>query len=201
MRNLLKNSDNGANRVIAHLAIEKKKVILVACLIIMMLFMWIKVFMRKSPNSVDASEMLTQSQDDFIPKNELNISLIELPEIKGRHDLITRDFFASEGWMSFISADKKVVILKEVDIDPGESNEKVINRIADNMKLEAFVMGENPRAYINDHIVSIGDILLVSDGNENYECEVIMIENNSVVMRCGNSQVKLKLKQINENSK
>jgi len=60
-------------------------------------------------------------------------------------------------------------------------------------------MGENPRAYINDKILSVGDKLPVSDGSRIYECEVILIENNSVVMRCEKAEVILKLKQVNGN--
>ena len=198
MRNILRNNENVANGVISHLAAEKKKAVLVACLIILMLFMWIKVFIRKGPTSTNAVEITTDAQDKNTSVQETNFSYIELPEVEGRNDIIKRDFFAANGWKDFINHDNNIVVLKEVDINSGDISKKVIDKIADNLKLEAFVMGKNPKAYINDKIVSVGDVLLVSDGNENYECEVVEIENNSVVMRCGSAQVTLKLKKIIE---
>jgi uncharacterized protein (UPF0333 family) len=200
MRKNLRNSVNGANGIVGHLAAEKKKTILVVCLVALMAFMWIKVFAGKSTTAAKAETMVSQIENSNQPDAEETVSYIKLPEIKGRNDSITRDFFDPDGWKDFVDADKNVVVTKEVNVVPGDSTEKVIRKIADNLKLEAFVMGDNPRAYINDRILSVGDKLLVSDGADKYECEVVLIENNSVVMKCGKAQVKLKLKQAIENN-
>ena len=201
MRKNLRNSGNDANKIVGYLAAEKKKTILAVCLISLLGFMWIKVFAGKSPTAAGAEPMVSQSKNTNQPGDEASVSFIDLPEIAGRNDSIKRDFFASNGWKDFVNTDKNVVVTKEVNVVPGDSTEKVIRRIADNLKLEAFIMGDNPRAYINDRILSVGDKLLVSDGADKYECEVIVIENNSVVMRCGKAEVTLKLKQVINESK
>ncbi|MBN1973570.1 MAG: hypothetical protein JW787_08015 [Sedimentisphaerales bacterium] len=201
MKKNIKNIGNSAEGIVGRLAAEKKKTVLAACLVFLMAFMWIKVFTGKSPSQAGAVSKIEQMEKDFQQDTEVKVSYIDLPEISGRNDSITRDIFASNGWKAFVNNDKNVVLTREVNVAPGDSNEKVIRKIADNLKLEAFVMGENPRAYINDRILSVGDVLLVSDGADKYECEVVLIENNSVVMRCGNAEVMLKLKQVFENSK
>ena len=201
MRKNLRNNGNGTGGIAGHLAAEKKKTVLAVCLIALMAFMWIKVFAVKNPPAANAGQTASQTGKVNQPDAETKVTYTDLPEVAGRNDMITRDFFASNGWKDFVDTDKNIIVTKEVNVVPGDSTEKVIRKIADNLKLEAFIMGENPRAYINDRILSVGDTLLVSDGAKKYECEVITIENSSVVMRCGKAEVTLKLKQVIENPK
>ncbi len=200
MRKNLRNRVNGAKGIVGHLASEKKKTVMVVCLVILMAFMWIKVFAGKGPATAGAVPTDSRAENVNQPETDVKVSFVDLPEIKGRNDVITRDFFDANGWIDFVNADK-IAVTREVNVIPGDSSEKLIRRIADNLKLEAFVMGENPRAFINDRILSVGDTLPVSDGADKYDCVVIMIENNSVVMRCGKAEVTLKLKQVIEENK
>jgi hypothetical protein len=199
MRKDLRNYGNGAGGIIGHLASEKKKGILAVCLLLLMAFMWTKVFTGKSPKTTKAEQAANPVKSDEPKNQDALVTYLDLPEVEGRNDVITRDAFASNGWKDFVNKDKNVVT-REVNVVPGDSTEKIIGKIAENLKLEAFVMGSSPRAYINEKILSVGDKLLVSDGIDNYECEVIMIENNSVIVRCGKAEVTLKLKKIMENN-
>jgi hypothetical protein len=199
MRKDLRNYGNGARGIIGYLASEKKKGILAVCLLLLMAFMWIKVFTGKSPKTAEAEQAANPVQSDELQNLDALVTYLDLPDVEGRNDVITRDAFASNGWKDFVNKDKNVVT-REVNVVPGDSAEKNIGKIAENLKLEAFVMGSSPRAYINDKILSVGDKLLVSDGIDNYECEVIMIENNSVIVRCGKAEVTLKLKKVIENN-
>lgn len=194
------NSSFSANRIVGRFAAEKKKTVLAVCLVSLMAFMWIKVLAKKGPETTAASAMSSQAGTNLQSDAEARVSFVDLPEVAGRNDVIKRDVFASNGWRSFVNAEKNVVLTREVKI-AGDSSEKVIENIFGNMRLEAIVMGENPRALINDKIVSSGDTIPVSDGADNYECEVILIDDSSVVMRCGKAEVTLKFKQVNENKK
>ncbi len=201
MRKNSRNRNRGTSSIVGHLAAEKKKAVMALCLIMLMAFMWIKVITGKSASTANAEPIKNRPENSNPTYTQEKVTYINLPDVEGRNDVITRDFFASNGWKSFADSDKNVVVTREVNVVPGDGTEMLIRKIADNLKLEAFVMGDNPRAYINDKILSVGDTLLVSDGNDKYECEVIMIENNSVVMRCGKAEVTLKLKQVIENNK
>ena len=198
MKKKLRNSVNRANGIVGHLAAEKKKTVLAVCLITLMAFMWIKVFIGKKPASASANPTVSQVTDNQADSDKMVI-FMDLPVVEGRNDVITKDFFNANGWKNFTDKNK-VVLKQEVKVVSGDRSEKVIRKIAENIKLEAFLMGDNPRAYINDKVMSVGDILSVNEANDIYEFEVMMIENSSVILRCGKAEVTLKLKQVIEES-
>ncbi len=47
------------------------------------------------------------------------------------------------------------------------------------------MLGENPRAFINDRHLSVGDKLFIGDGINTCECKVTAIEGDTVFIRCG----------------
>jgi hypothetical protein len=198
MKRNARNNGQGDNRFFNRLTAEKKKAVLALCLIALMAFMWIKVFTRTSPQAADAEliaelmDMQTQSEP------ELKISFIELPQVAGRNDVITRDFFASDGWHDFVDGhERKSVGVEEADIVSRDDDQEVIRKVAEKLKLEAIVSGENPLVFINDKVLRAGDKLFVSDGIDRYECEVVEIKENTVVMRCRESKITLKLTRLN----
>ncbi len=73
----------------------------------------------------------------------------------------------------------------------------MIRKVAEKLKLEAIVvLSKNPRAFINNRVISVGDKVLIRDGIDTYECEVIEIEENMVVIKCREAKVTLKLTQM-----
>ncbi|MBN2182419.1 MAG: hypothetical protein JW715_10945 [Sedimentisphaerales bacterium] len=198
MGNNLGNRNNGAKRLVGNIVFQKKKTVLAVCLIMVMVFMWVRVLLRKAPlaEGAIASE---QINGKIKSKQLLKVSFIELPIVVGRNDIITRDFFASSNWKNF-DGKKSVVSIEEVNVSPGDAMENVIGKIAQKLTLEAIWISESPKAYINDKVLSIGDRLLIEDGINNYECEVTEIEDNMVVIRCGKAEIKLRIKEITKNS-
>jgi hypothetical protein len=130
---------------------------------------------------------------------KLNVSYIKLPQVEGRNDVITRDFFVSNDWRHFKSDKKRnLAVIEEVNVVSKNGNEEVIRKVAEKLKLEAIVVLSNkPRAFINNKVISIGDSLLIRDGADTYECEVIEIreKENIVVIKCREAEVTLKLTQ------
>jgi hypothetical protein len=198
MRQNVRNSGNIANRLFNQLAVQKKKTVLALCLITLMAFMWIRVLTRKAPQAAKAGLLAGQMDVETQSEPELKISFVELPQAAGRNDVITRDFFASGGWQDFVdSQGRKSTGVEEVDIISKEGDQEVIRRVAEKLNLEAIVLSENPQAFINDKLLSVGDKLLIGDGVDKYECEVVEIKENTVVMRCRESRITLKLTQLN----
>ena len=194
----MRNSGNIANRLFNQLAVQKKKTVLALCLITLMAFMWIRVLTRKAPQAAKAGLLAGQMDVETQSEPELKISFVELPQAAGRNDVITRDFFASGGWQDFVdSQGRKSTGVEEVDIISKEGDQEVIRRVAEKLNLEAIVLSENPQAFINDKLLSVGDKLLIGDGVDKYECEVVEIKENTVVMRCRESRITLKLTQLN----
>ncbi len=198
MRQNTVNNSRSANRFFNRLVAEKKKAVLALCLIALMAFMWIKVLTKTSPQAVDAgliAELINNMETQSEP--ELKISFIELPQVEGRNDVITRDFFASNGWKDFVEGRGPKVGVEEIDIVSKDNDQEVIRKVAENLTLEAIVSSEVPLAFINDEVLRVGDKLFVSDGTDRYECEVVEIKENKVVMRCRESKMTLKLTKVN----
>jgi hypothetical protein len=157
--------------------------------------MWVRVLGKKGPQSADAAVM-AQEVTDGQTKPELKISFMELPKVEGRNDVLTRDFFAVGSWRDFMrGGEGKSGGIEEVSIVSRKGGEETARRIAEKLKLEAIVLGENPRAFINDKLLSVGDKLFVRDGTNTYECEVAEIEEDMVFIRCGETEVTLRLTQ------
>jgi len=144
---------------------------------------------KKTPATTEAALKQEEVNPDTSESNsQLKISFIELPKVAGRNDALTRDFFAADDWQSFMSGGEVSVVSKDDD-------EEIVKRVAEKLKLEAIGLGKNPQAFINDKLLAVGDKLLVRDGADTYECEVVGIEEKTVFIRCGEAEITLKLTQ------
>lgn len=194
MKQNVKSGSKEANRIVGRLAAEKKKTVAALCLIALMVFMWARVLGKKTPATTQAApRQKNVDRDTTGTKSQLKISFIELPKVPGRNDELTRDFFAADGWRDFIGGDNK-----EVNVILNDGNSEVARRIAEKLKLEAIGMGESPQAFINDKLLSVGDKLVVRNEVDEYECEVVGIDEETVFIRCLDIEITLKLTQVNK---
>ena len=197
MKRNFQNINNGTNRLVNQLASEKKKTVLAVCLIALMAFMWIKVFIKKSPVTADAMVLAEQLDSEKENSPGVKVSFVELPKVKGRNDMIVRDFFSSNGWENFIDGKENNLIgTQEVEIISESEKKEILKKVAEKLKLEATVMGKNALACINNKVLSVGDKVLIEIGADRYECEVVKIEENAVSIRCGEGQIILKLSPV-----
>lgn len=199
MKRNVTNPGSAANQLVSRLAAEKKKAVLAMGLIALMAFMWIRVLGRKTPGPADAASMAQHGDSRGQSNSHIKISFIELPKVPGRNDVMTRDFFDPLGWRSFAkNGEGGNQAGNEVNRVSTDASGEVVRRIMQKLQLEAIALGENPRAVINDKPLSVGDKLLVRDGVDTYECEVVKIEERKVFMRCRGAQIKLELGQTSE---
>ncbi len=197
MRHNARNNSQSGNRFFNHFVAEKKKAVLALCLIALMIFMWIKMLTRTSPKAAEAGLMTGLMDLETQSEPEIKISFIELPQVAGRNDLIAGDFFASNGWQDFVDGqERKSAGVEKINIVKDDDQE-VIRKVAENLRLEAIVSSEDPLAFINDKVLRAGDKFFVGDGIESYECEVVEIKENIVVLKCRESRITLKLTQVN----
>ena len=197
MRRNARNNVKSGNRFINHLAAEKKKAVLALCLIVLMIAMWIRMLTKTSPKAAEAGLINGLMDVEAQSEPEINVSFIELPKIAGRNDVITRDFFASNGWREFVDGQgRKSAGVEKINIVKDDDQE-VIKMVAENLNLEAIVSGKDPMAFINDKVLRAGDKLTVGDGVDGYECEVVEIKENIVVIKCRESRITLKMTQVN----
>ena len=130
MKQKIRNGGNGPNRLVRRLAAEKKKGVMALCLIGVMAFMWVRVLSKKTPQSAGAA-MMTQEAMSEQSNSETKISFIELPNVKGRNDVLTRDFFAVDDWQRFFR-DREGESLgdsAEVSVVSGDGSEEIAIRV------------------------------------------------------------------------
>lgn len=193
MKQNITNNNNAACKLVSQLAAEKKKTFIALGLIAVMVFMWVRVLGKKTAASAQASANLSEAAAEQA-NTEPKISFIELPKVKGRNDTLSRDFFAANNWQGFSGNSGNLTSVEEVGTSKNGS-EGIIRRIAEKLNLEAILSGENPQAFINDKLLSVGGKLFVKDGKNKYECEVVGIEQTRVFIRCGKAKITLKLKE------
>ncbi|MDD5327774.1 MAG: hypothetical protein PHY02_08185 [Phycisphaerae bacterium] len=190
MKQNIKSGSGRGNRLLSRLAAEKKRAFVAAFLIIVMVFMWARVLGKKGPQSANAAIMKSKLIEEI--GSELKISFIELPKVNGRNDVLTKDFFAVESWNDFMQGGRSDS--ENVDSVSENASETIKSNVR-KLKLEAIVLGENPRAFINDKLLSVGDKLFVGDGADMCECKVTKIEENIVFIKCGETEITLRLAQ------
>jgi len=196
-----KVTDNaGPGGLVGRFTADKKKAVFALCLIAIMLVMWARVFAKKKPNSASAAVLSSDVVDGRSASGagraavRSRISFIELPKVEGRNDVLSKDFFTVKSWRDFVSGQGgKSSGAEGANISVREGDQEVVGKIAARLALEAIEMSAAPRAFINDELLGVGDRLQIADGVNTYECEVIGIEQAVVFIRCGQSEIELKL--------
>ena len=197
MRQKVINRGGRVKVLFGQLAAEKKKAVTASCLVVVMAFMWVRVLTKEAPEAAEGALVAEQLNAEGASNQELKISFVELPKVVGRNDVITRDFFASDGWRHFDGGQgRNLAVIEEVNIISKDGNEEVIRKVAKKLKLEAIVLSTNPRAYINNKVMSVGDRVLIVEGVDTYECEIVAIEENTVIMKCREAEITLRIQQV-----
>jgi hypothetical protein len=71
----------------------------------------------------------------------------------------------------------------------------VIARVAQRLKLEAVLESGKPQIFANNKLLYVGDTLALKNGTDTYVFEVVQIEADSVLVRCREQELTLKLAQ------
>ena len=181
--------------LLAQLLAEKKKAVIALSLITVMVLMWGRVLGRKAPRSAKAAQLQANAGlSTTVPDSQSKMFFVKLPKIEGRNDVLARDFFASDNWQNFFG-EKRV---EEVTVVSQDGDEELVAKIRGKLRLGAIGLGETPQVFINDKLLGLGDSLFVGDGVKTYECEVTRIAENAVFIRCGEVEIKLKIRQAIE---
>lgn len=188
--------DNALSKLFNHLATEKKKTVMALCLLGLMGIMWARLLGRKTPQTAGAITAQNQSNATMTAlRPEMEVSFVDLPKIAGRNDVLTRDIFNAGGWKDFVRdiEGAKLVGVDDPNMGLQDGTEEVIKRVAEKLRLETILFGENRQAYVNGKLLSVGDKVPVKSGAETYECEVTGIGEKAVFLRCGEAKITLRL--------
>ena len=177
------------NRLVSQLGVDKKKAVIAVALVLLMAFMWIRLIAGKGAKSARAA-VTPVTDTDLNSTAQSRVVFVELPYVEGRHDVLACDFFRLDG-RSF-SASQELSIVSE------NSEEQGVREVAQRLRLDAISTGEKPEAFINDKLLKVGDVFVLDEGSKSYECEIVSIEENVVVVKYEEAEIELKLKQPDE---
>lgn len=189
-------SKSNIERLVSQLTADKKKLIVFVSLLGVMIFMWLKVLRIRAKKKTGEKPITKIVKSETAKINAgLKLSYVDLPEVVGRHDVLKRDFFASNGWYTFTgeARDGTIVDVEEVSGASKKTGEEIIRRVVANLQLEVIGWDESPHAFINNRLLRVGDTLVVRDGADRYNCQVLDIGKSVVSMRCGGRKLTLRL--------
>jgi len=180
-----------------YLAQDRKKTVAAVALVAVMALMWFRVLLGRRPESADASQRQEQAatQDD----RSLSVRFHDLPIISGRNDRINRDFFAVQDWKRFRKSSHVVIANTNAKVPVAtDRTQEAVARVAERLNLEAVLLTEDPQVFVNNQLMRVGETLSVEEGTETYDFEVVRIEADSVLVRCRERQLTLKVAQSND---
>ena len=188
--------NNSRTGIFGHFSSERKKVITAGCLIVVMVIMWARVLTGKKPSEAQAAEgnqiVSSAGPETKAAAKAPKIRFIELPKVKGRNDVITRDIF------SIYKAENATGNKSGNQSASTAVQQELAGRIKELLKLEAIGMGDHKQAFINNKLLSEGDKLTVDNGDTKYECEIVRILETEVHVKCLEVEIKLELANPNE---
>jgi hypothetical protein len=188
------------NQVLGRVMADRKKSVLAIALVTVMVVMWGRVLTGRKPKPAAAT---TVPQQEKVSESEprMKVRFTELPRIEGRNDCISRDFFSAEALTGFRRDD---ATSRRTSTDPEVRNvssgpvQEVVAKVAQRLKLEAVLWSENPKAFVNDQLLQVGDTLTLKDGTTSYVFEVLRIQTDSVLVGCSGRQLTLKIAQSHD---
>lgn len=192
------NTSRSANRAMGYLVADGKKTVVAVGLVAIMAMMWFRVLTGRKPQSAAAKQPSEQTQKENTAS--VNLRFHDLPTIPGRNDRLDRNFFAVENWDVFSRDVSRHTSStgSEVHVVAPNRTQEVIVKVAQRIRLEAVLWSDNPQIFANDQLLRVGDTLRLKDGTETYVFEVVQIEADSVLVRCREQQLTLKLAQSND---
>jgi hypothetical protein len=181
-----------ADRILGRLGMSGRKTAVAGGLLLIMLFMWVRVFVGHRPAAATAAAPSAQTQS-AAHKGPVKVKFVELPKLPGRHDVIQENFFMAKdrAYLRRNAAGRNTGIDKEVPVGSSGYAQEVIQRLTQTVKLEAVLWSESPRVFINDQLLSVGGKLSVKIGTEMFEIEVLQIYVDSVQVGCDGLQLTL----------
>ena len=172
------------------------KKILAGGLVIVLAFMWIRVFLGGPDTTEQADAQVTVENTGNPPKKVIKFKRRKLPFEFGRHDRLTTDMFSS----SFIRNKKS-----DGSEDTPDHKEKIrsqkeaADRLAKKLELEAIILGSenlSHKAFINGKIIMIDDELEVKLNDVKYELVVAEIFHNKVVLKWNDYTISVRMAKL-----
>ena len=179
------DSSPAKSSVTDQLSADKRKTAAAVLLFMVLIFMWIRVFKKKSVSKASASvetQLVSVSEKKEDKKPSLEVEYRVLPVVKGRNDELACDFFSSERTGRSGGAEVNMVV---------KASGKDSQDIRSQLDLQAIIRGESPQVFINGWLLSVDDVFAVEVGKGEKECIITEISDQAVTVICEGCELKL----------
>lgn len=172
------------------------KTIVAGGLVLMLAFMWIRVFIGGSDAPDEADGAVFAANDGKSQNTVLKLKRLPLPFEFGRHDRLTTDMFASRdmgigkdgSFRGNIDRNKKI-----------KSQKDAAAKLAKKLELDAIILGTDEsshKAFINGKLHIAGDKLEVKLNDKKYELIVVGVFHNKVVLKWNEYTISVRMAKL-----
>lgn len=195
---------NNPSDLLGGFGVDRKKMIIAAALILLMIFMWVRVILSsRVGNDASAANAETQAAIENTQQQtaeEIKIDYIELPVVSGRNDKLSRNFFDADSFSAFpLDPDGNYVPgsgSRETSDSQGQNRN--IDQILQTIKIDAIIVGDKSgtgEVFIAERLLSNGSTFDVEHKGRIYEFEVMEVFELKVVLKWEDVTVTIKMSQ------
>lgn len=175
------------------------KTILVGGLLLVLAFMWIRVFFGGSDVTEEANAEVNVVNTAKPQKKVMQFKRRPLPFEFGRHDRLTIDMFSSREIRNKNAGNGSSG--NEESVKEIKSQKDAADRMAKKLKIEAIILGVDKlshKAFINGKLQVAGDKLEVKLNDNKYELVVADIFHNKVVLKWDQYTISVRMSKLNK---
>lgn len=180
------------------------KTVVAVVLVGVMAILWGRVLLTgKSGPANAAAQDLHTSELLGTPHAQVEKFLpVKLDALEGRHDVLCGDIFSANNWHVFdLKTDNQTEKVSPSQNTLATRHQANLEKIAANLKLEAIIRdvdGKPYQIYVNDGILTVGSVLTVKEGPEQYELELRRISENEAMFVWNETSITLKMTEMVE---
>ena len=185
------------------------KTIAAVVLVAVMALLWGRVLLKGKDAPAAANAQGVQQQQSS--GQQVNPSTarpdrvvtMKLDVLKGRHDLLTSDMFSDANWKEFNleGNNEPSVDVSLVEDNLEKKHRANLEKLAKTLKLEAVIQGADGKPYqvfVNDAILTVGSVLTVKEGSEQYELILQEVKENEALFNWNKTSITLKMTEMVE---
>jgi hypothetical protein len=172
------------------------KTILAGSLLLVLAFMWVKVFIGGSDTPDNADAAVFVANDNKSQDKVMKLKRLPLPFEFGRHDRLTTDMFASRVTVSGEGDSSRNDKNREQKI---KSQKDAADKLAKKLELDAIILSVDKlslQAFINGKLQVEGDKLEVKLNGKKYELVVAEIFHNKVVLKWNEFTISVRMAKL-----
>mgnify|MGYP005845748341 CR=1 FL=1 len=190
-------SNNNPVKSIPQIQQITPKRIVAGGLVLILIFMWIRVFLGggKEVNEASASIFKKTPKTEKVNRTR-TFKHLDLPFVPGRHDKLANDIFTQKG-ITTESKNKK----KKADTITREAEKAAVANLAKSLSLEAIILGKDKpghQAFIDGNLLMAGDSLNVKFNKKNYKLQVKEIFHSKVILSWGQYTISVKMPKLDK---